>query len=113
MSNIEAISRTVHEAVRAWSFAVDNRSIPEWSQAPAWMQESTRDSVRFVIDNPDAGVGAQHNQWMAQKRADGWIYGASRDDDLKTHPSLVPFEDLPETEQQKDRLIINIVQALA
>lgn len=35
--------------------------------------------------------------------ADGWQLGEKRDDDRKRHPSLVPYEDLPEHEKVYDR----------
>jgi hypothetical protein len=31
--------------------------------------------VEFKLDNPDADHDAQHNAWMADKIADGWVYG--------------------------------------
>ena len=33
----------------------------------------------------------------------GWTWGPKRNDDLKTHPSLVPYDELPEEEKQYDR----------
>jgi len=33
----------------------------------------------------------------------GWIYGEKRDDALKHHPCLVPYEDLSEEEKMYDR----------
>ncbi len=44
-----------------------------------------------------------HECWSAQRLADGWRYGAQRDDAAKTHPCLVPYEELPESEKQYDR----------
>jgi hypothetical protein len=35
-----------------------------------------------------------------------------KDAELKTHPCLVPFEELPKFQQQKDRLFRAIVKAL-
>jgi hypothetical protein len=35
--------------------------------------------------------------------ADGWRYGARRDDAKKEHPSLVPYEELSEKEKEYDR----------
>lgn len=46
-------------------------------------------------------------------RADGWTYGEVKDAERKTHPTLVPFGDLPAGQQQKDRLFVAIVAALA
>jgi len=44
-----------------------------------------------------------HETWAAQRLAEGWQYGAERNDALKTHPCLIPYEDLPESEKQYDR----------
>jgi hypothetical protein len=33
--------------------------------------------VEFKLDNPD-GHDAQHNAWMADKIADGWVYGEEK-----------------------------------
>jgi hypothetical protein len=44
-----------------------------------------------------------HDVWAAQRLLDGWTYGPRRDDDAKTHPGLVPYEQLPESEKQYDR----------
>jgi ryanodine receptor 2 len=35
--------------------------------------------------------------------AEGWTYGDKRDDVLKQHPCLIPYEDLPELEKAYDR----------
>ncbi|MEL6861293.1 MAG: RyR domain-containing protein [Pseudomonadota bacterium] len=113
ISDLEAISRAVHEGVRAWSAAHGQADIPAWDKAPDWMKASTQESVQFVQANPQADAGAQHEQWMAQRLADGWTYGETRDDDAKHHPMLVPFEDLPEFEKKKDALVCAIVLALS
>jgi hypothetical protein len=46
-----------------------------------------------------------HEVWARQRLADGWRYGASRDDVRKEHPCLVPYDDLPESEKQYDRIL--------
>lgn len=45
-----------------------------------------------------------HERWASQRIAEGWTYGAKRDDDRKTHPCLVPYEQLPENEKEYDRI---------
>lgn len=112
-NDLEAIAQTAHEALRAWSMAHGQSQLPGWEGAPDWMKASSRESVQFVLDNPAAGPGAQHDQWMQQRISAGWTYGPERDEARKTHPMLIPFEDLPEFEQRKDTLIIAIVKALA
>ena len=44
-----------------------------------------------------------HELWAAQRFKDGWTYGPKRDDASKTHPCLVPYPDLPESEREYDR----------
>jgi hypothetical protein len=44
-----------------------------------------------------------HANWAAGRMAGGWRYGPKRDDDRLTHPDLVPYSDLPETEKEFDR----------
>ena len=44
-----------------------------------------------------------HDHWARQRIEAGWTYGLQRDDADKTHPDLVPYEDLPEEEKQYDR----------
>lgn len=44
-----------------------------------------------------------HEVWSAGRIAEGWTYGEKRDDEKKTHPCLVPYEELPESEKEYDR----------
>jgi len=44
-----------------------------------------------------------HEVWAAGRIKDGWACGKTRDDENKTHPCLVPYEDLPESEKEYDR----------
>ena len=44
-----------------------------------------------------------HDHWALQRIADGWRFGPNRDDLTKTHPDLIPYDDLPEPEKEYDR----------
>ena len=44
-----------------------------------------------------------HEVWAVTRIKQGWTYGELRNDELKTHPCLVPYEDLPEEEKVYDR----------
>ena len=44
-----------------------------------------------------------HEVWSAGRIKDGWTYGEVRDDIRKTHPCLVPYDELPESEKEYDR----------
>ena len=44
-----------------------------------------------------------HEVWAETRISQGWTYGEQRNDELKTHPCLVPYEELPEEEKAYDR----------
>ena len=44
-----------------------------------------------------------HEVWAETRIQQGWTYGEQRNDELKTHPCLVPYEELPEEEKAYDR----------
>ena len=44
-----------------------------------------------------------HEVWAQSRMEQGWVYGEERNDTLKTHPCLIPYEDLPEVEKAYDR----------
>ena len=101
-----------HEAMRAWQKANGQATAPPWSRAPKWMKEASVASVTWRINNPNATASAQHDQWMAQKTADGWKFGKTKDAKKKTHPMMTPYRSLPEFEQRKDALVNAVVDAL-
>ena len=44
-----------------------------------------------------------HEVWAQSRIEQGWRYGEERNDALKTHPCLIPYEELPEVEKAYDR----------
>lgn len=44
-----------------------------------------------------------HEVWAQNRILQGWSYGSTRNDDLKQHPCLVPYHQLPEGEKSYDR----------
>lgn len=44
-----------------------------------------------------------HEVWAQGRIREGWVYGESRNDALKTTPCLVPYDQLPDAEKQYDR----------
>lgn len=51
----------------------------------------------------DALAKNVHEVWAKKRMDEGWKYGAERNDEQKTHPGLVNYEDLSEEEKDYDR----------
>jgi hypothetical protein len=50
----------------------------------------------FLEKNKEPLAEAEHDGWADQRRLEGWTYAPPRRDNIKrTHPLLVPYDDLP------------------
>lgn len=49
-----------------------------------------------------------HEVWAQKRMQEGWSYGETKDAALKKTPFLVPYEELPETERETDRVIVRM-----
>lgn len=56
-----------------------------------------------ILDLRELLAKNAHEVWALQRIRDGWQYGPTRNDARKEHPSLVPYEDLSESEKNYDR----------
>ncbi len=54
----------------------------------------------------------EHIRWSWDKRLNGWIYGNVKDNTSKVHPGLIPYEELAESEKDKDRELVRLIPAL-
>ncbi len=48
-----------------------------------------------------------HDIWATHRLADGWTWGPARNDVLKQNPCLVPYDELPESEKEYDRAMVD------
>jgi RyR domain len=61
---------------------------------------------RHLVEALAANV---HDVWAHKRIKDGWRHGATRNDELRTHPCLVPYAELPEAEKEYDRVMVEQV----
>lgn len=112
-ADVENCARICHEANRAVCAVNGDLSVPDWDQAPAWQKDSSRSGVRFHFENRHASDRDSHDQWMAVKLREGWRYGLVKDVEAKTHPCLLPYFALPESEKIKDSIFRNVCAGFA
>jgi hypothetical protein len=61
------------------------------------------DTVRFSEKEIELLAESEHERWMKEKLEAGYAYGPKLDDELKVHPRLVPWSELPEDFRQYNR----------
>jgi hypothetical protein len=109
-------------------------SLQEWED----LAETIRDDNRLVADcyrlklrdigaqlGPRSDTGfrldeteieelsrAEHDRWMAAKLIDGWRHAPVRDDGLRHHPDIVPYDALSERIRDLDREQIRLMTRL-
>jgi len=107
----EKIARVAHEINKAYCEALGDFSQSKWEDAPEWQRESARMGVDLHMSG-NFGPEASHISWMKQKVENGWVYGEVKDPEAKTHPCIVPFDQLPVEQQAKDYIFRAVVHAL-
>ena len=114
MKGFENIARVCHEANRAYCHDAGDYSQRPWDAAPEWQKASIMAGVTMHLEalergEEPTGEGA-HEAWKAHKLADGWVYGPEKNEEAKTHPCLVDYDELPDEHLFKDYLFIAIVK---
>lgn len=110
-SNIEQIAKTCHEVNRIYCESIGDKTQPTWDKAPKWQKDSVISGVNFHLKNKKSKPQDSHNNWLKDKKADGWIYGRVKDADKKTHPCMLPYSKLPKKQQIKDSLFLAVVRS--
>ena len=110
----EDIARVAHDANRALQITQgDSVPSPPWDDAPEYQVRQAVAGVKELLTNPGLSAEQSHSMWCVRMWADGWVWGEVKDQELRTHPTLLPYAALPDGEQAKDRLFVAIVRALA
>lgn len=109
--NYNMIAELCHNVNKAYCEYMGDFSQLDWddeSEAMVGIRKSAIDGVIFHFTN-DTTPEESHENWMEFKLKEGWVYGEVKDLEKKTHPCLVPYDQLPEDQQVKDHLFTAIV----
>jgi hypothetical protein len=105
-------ARFVYEAARLQAIAVDAPVVPEvWDDREEAFQAQFLEVIerQCGADRSDSPEGL-HDDWVRAYEAMGWRYGEVRDREAKTHPDMVPFDQLEQREQDKDAVFIALCE---
>ena len=93
-----------HQADHIWAklAVTDCRAVPE----------ERVESFAFAPLEAERLAVIEHLRWAADRYLDGWSYAPVRDNALKHHPQLIPYEDLSEPMKDLDRFAVRGVPNL-
>ncbi len=126
----EVLGRAIHKRYRRnqrGAKPTDDPAMQSWEDLPEHLRESNRqqaDAMAQVLQRIGCGIrpasGAPeavvfvpaevevmaetlHAQWVAERRAAGWVGGPVRDVESKVTPYLVPYAELTDAVKEWDR----------
>jgi len=109
--NVEQVARVCHDANKSYCDSIGDYSQKLWDCAELWQRRSALRGVEYALANPGASASDQHEAWLKDKQNYGWTFGAVKDAEKKTHPCMVPYDQLPLAQRMKDYIFRNIVRA--
>ncbi|MFV5507258.1 RyR domain-containing protein [Acinetobacter sp. 197] len=109
---IALLAAIAHGMNLAYSASLGDQSHLPWEETSEELKKSIEYGVKLHLENPHTTPEQSHESWLAQKEADGWVYGEIKDLENKTHPCILPYEQLPAEQKTKDYLFKAVVTLL-
>ena len=105
---IGIVAKVIHSANRAYVDAIGGfTSNLSWEE----IRESERlgliHAITNMVKDPQTPQ-TSHERWCVAREADGWTKDVVYNYHRKTHPNLIPYDQLPFEEQFKDQLYMGI-----
>jgi hypothetical protein len=116
LMNFKQICWWIYEAGRFGNLLLGSDYTPyRWNErTPEW-RRTFRARVAELFTLLDHGKPLPsprqcHEDWVQDHVAMGWKYGPNLDPKEKTHPCMIPYDELPEKEKVKDIVFLQAVK---
>jgi len=100
------------DAIRERAIAVDAPVVPElWDERDEGFRTQFVEVIERQMGPMRSSSPAElHGGWVQSYIALGWTYGPERSVEAKTHPDMVPYDQLEQREQEKDEVFIALCE---
>ena len=112
LRTLENLAELAYETCASWSLIAGDNPGPHWEQLDETQKQGIIDGVRFVVEKPFTSIADQHDNWRAWMAGRGWTHGDTKTEPAKTHPNMVPFDELPWAQQRKANLFRHVIHAI-
>ena len=113
MSDInEARAIFVYEAARLAARAANAPIIPaSWEEREDDFQSQFLEVIERQCGPQRSGSPEElHGSWVQAYLTNGWKYGEKYDPEARTHPDMVPYDQLGQLEQDKDAVFVALCE---
>ena len=133
----EILGRAIHDAYRRnqqQTKAADDPAMRPWEELNEDLRESNRQQAdaiaaklhhigcelrpvvgpapapfAFTDEEVELLAEMEHERWVEERRAAGWVSGPERDVERKITPYLAPYAELPEDVKEWDRQAVRAI----
>ena len=103
-NKLDVIAELGWQSHIAWERIIGEQPKPDWSALSPGQKVAIVDSVRWLMEHPTSSISVQHDAWRARMYDDGTR--------SEPHQNMVPFDELPFSQQMKARLWRHIIFAV-
>jgi hypothetical protein len=102
----------VYETARLAAAAAGAPIVPElWTERESDFRAQFLDVIHRQCGPDRCDSAAQlHADWVEAYHKNGWTWGPIRDREKRTHPDMVPYEELGQLERDKDDVFIALCE---
>lgn len=112
LQDILLLAELVHETNRAYIIDSAYVYVPDgWRQLSDEERDELIDTVKKITSNPTIEAWEVHESWLRRRCHSGWTEGETHNKDLRTHPWLRSYEELPASVRCVSHLSVAQVRA--
>jgi len=108
---LEDIARLVVNTNADYSLALGEQAVTYWDATSPEVRASI---IRGIISalRYDPTPAQNHQNFIDDRTKEGWTYGPEKNAEAKTHPDMIPFEQLPADQKAKNFIFLSLVKSL-